>query len=513
MDLSGNRDSGLLEAIGREFVNTRKNIDMLLHNVFKIIAQYYRIERGLISIYHKAEDEISTDIYYGYSREEVERGVYKPGEGIIGTVVQTGSPIIISDIRNEPRFLNRTGTDRNIVTNRISFICIPIIIDTSIIGAISVDIINNSGRDLAEEFHMLTTISIMIAQAVNSRMDILAREKRLKLENDELRRKIEASTLPVRIIGKSREIRDLYEKILLVSGTDSTVLITGESGTGKELIADAIYEHSRRTGKPYIKVNIASLPKTLIESELFGYEKGAFTGADKIRRGRFEMADGGTIFIDEIGDLDLHLQVHLLRVLQNRTIERIGGSETIPVDVRVIAATHHDLEKRVSEGSFRNDLFYRLNVFPLLSPPLRDRKADIMLLADHFLEFYSLKMGKSIKRISTDAIDLLVSYHWPGNVRELENCIERCVILCTEDTIRSFHLPPSLQKARDAGSGGTLEERTEQFEREIIIDSMKASKGNISRSATELGTTKRILGYKMAKYGIDYKLFRGNEPI
>ncbi|HOP28281.1 MAG TPA: sigma 54-interacting transcriptional regulator [Spirochaetota bacterium] len=513
MDYSGNRESGLLEAIGREFISSNKDINVLLNNVFNIIVSYYSIERGMISIYHKDADEISVDIHYGYTGEEVERGVYRPGEGIIGTVVQTGTPIVIPDIRNEPRFLNRTGANRNIFTHRISFICIPIIIDNNVIGAISVDIINNSGRDVAEEFHMLTTISIMISQAVNSRMEILAREKRLKLENEELRRKVEAGNLPVKIIGKSREIRDLYEKILLVAGTDSTVLISGESGTGKELIADAIYENSKRAGRPYVKVNIASLPKTLIESELFGYEKGAFTGADKTRKGRFEMAEGGTIFIDEIGDLDLHLQVHLLRVLQNRTIERIGGSETIPIDVRVIAATHHDLEKRISEGSFRSDLFYRLNVFPLLSPPLRERKADIMLLADHFLEFYASRMGKDIKRISTDAIDLLVSYHWPGNVRELENCIERSVILCIEDTIRSFHLPPSLQKAGNIGSIGTLEERTEQFEREIIIDSMKVSKGNISRSAMELGTTKRILGYKMAKYGIDYRLFRNGDEV
>ncbi len=511
MDFSSNRESSLLESIGREFVSSKKNINMLLHNVFKIIAQYYRIERGLISIYHKEEGEISVDIHYGYSREEVERGIYKPGEGIIGTVVETGTPIVIPDIRNEPRFLNRTGTNRNTITNRISFICIPIIIDTSIIGAISVDIINNSGRDLAEEFHMLTTISIMISQAVNSRMELIAREKQLKRENDELRRKIEASTLQAKIIGKSREIRDMYEKILLVAATDSTVLITGESGTGKELIADAVYENSNRNGKPYVKVNIASLPKTLIESELFGYEKGAFTGADRTRKGRFEMADGGTIFIDEIGDLAPELQVHLLRVLQNKTIERIGGNETIPVDVRVIAATHQDLEQKIGTGEFRSDLFYRLNVFPIFSPPLRERKADIMLLADHFLEFYSAKMGKSIKRISTDAIDLLVSYHWPGNVRELENCVERSVILCSEDTIRSFHLPPSLQKSDGNAGAWTLEERINQFEREIIIDSMKSSRGNISRSANDLGTTKRILGYKMSKLGIDYRLFRGSE--
>lgn len=513
MDFSGNRESGLLEAVGREFISSNSDINDLLNNVFNIIVSYYSIERGMINIHHSDGGEISVDIHYGYTEDEVERGASRPGEGIIGTVVQTGKPVIIPDIRNEPHFLNRTGRNRNIFTQRISFLCIPIIIDKKVIGAISADVINNSGRDLVDEFQMLTTISIMISQAVNSRMEIIAGEKRLKLENEELRRKIEAGTFSSRIIGRSREIRDMYEKMLLVSKTDSTAFITGESGTGKELIADAIYENSRRNGKPYVKVTVASIPGTQIESVLFGYENGALSGGEKIVKGRFEMADGGTIFIDEIGDLDLHLQVQLLRVLQNGTIERVGGSETIPVDVRVIAATHKDLEQKVRAGEFRSDLFYRLNVFPVYSPPLRERKADIMLLADHFLELYSRKTGKSIRRISTDAIDLLVTYHWPGNVRELENCIERSVILCAEDTVRSFHLPPSLQKARGAGGGGTLEERTEQFEREIIIDSMKASRGNISRSAKELGTTKRILGYKMSKLGIDYRLFRGSDDV
>jgi len=503
-DTGGN----LLEAIGREFISI-SDINTLLKNVFQLIVSAYNIERGLISIYHKDEDEISSEVFHGYTPEEVRRGIYRPGEGIIGTVVQTGAPVVIPDIRNEPRFLNRTGAMRGNEGDIISFICVPITLWSSIIGTISVDIRNNSRRGLSEELNMLTTISIMIAQTVNSRMEMIAGERRLKMENDELRRKIDAGSMPHRIIGRSGVIRDLYEKILLVAATDSTVLITGESGTGKELIADAIYENSRRKDRPFIRVNIASLPHSLMETELFGYEKGAFTGADRMRRGRFEAAHGGTIFIDEIGDLDLRLQVHLLRVLQNRTIERVGGHESIPVDVRVIAATHHDLEERAGRGEFRNDLFYRLNVFPLHSPPLRERRADIMLLADHFLELYSERMGKNIQRISSDAIDLLVSYYWPGNVRELENCIERAAILCSDDTIRACHLPPSLQKSGGVSSGGTLEERTAQFEKGIIIDSMKSTSGNITRSAAELGTTKRILSYKMSALGIDYRKYRG----
>lgn len=498
--------SNILEALGREFT-TAADINSTLNNVFGIIVSSFNIERGMISIYHKDEDEISVDIYHGYSEEEVRRGIYRPGEGIIGTVVQTGIPVVIPDVSDEPRFLNRTGADRRSSEGIVSFICVPIAIMNRTIGAISIDIINNTGRPLDEELHILITVSIMIAQAVNSRMEIIAGERKLKLENEELRRRIGAGVKPGNIIGGSGEMRELYEKILLVSGTDSTVLITGESGTGKELVADAIHENSRRKGKPFVKVNIASLPKTLIEAELFGYEKGAFTGADRGRKGRFELADGGTIFIDEIGDLDIHLQVHLLRVLQNRTIERIGGG-TVPVNVRVIAATHHNIEESVRNGNFRSDLFYRLNVFPLYTPPLRERRADIMLLADHFLELYSERIGKSVNRISSDAVDLLVSYSWPGNVRELENCIERGVILCGEDTLRASHLPPSMQKSGDSSTAGSLEERTNRFEREIIIESLKSTRGNMTRSAGELGTTKRILTYKMIKLGIDNRDFK-----
>lgn len=511
MDLINDRQSGLLEKIGKEFIYNTSDINLLLSNVFNLIVSYYNIERGMISIYHKEEDEIFVDIHHGYSDEEVTKGIYKPGEGIIGTVVKTGNPCIVMDIMNEPKFLNRTGAYRNTTANKISFICVPVKLNDNVIGTISVDIINNYGRDLAEEYHALTTVSIMIAQAVSSRITSIAREKKLREENDILRKKISITSIQGKLIGKSREMKELYEKIVMVSGSDVTVLITGESGTGKELIADAVHRNSKRSGGPFVKVNIAALPKSLIEAELFGYEKGAFTGADKMKKGRFELANGGTIFLDEIGDLDISLQIHLLRVLQEKTIERVGGAETIPVDARIIAATHQDLEEKIKKNEFREDLFYRLNVFPIYSPRLRDRKADIVLLADYFLETYSARAEKKINRISTDAIDLLVSYHWPGNVRELENCIERAVILCNEDVIRNYHLPPSLQTADKTNGNGSLEERTELFEKEIIIDTLKQTNGNISNAAKRLGSTKRILGYKIIKLGINYKSFRQAE--
>ncbi len=511
MDLINDRQIGLLEKIGRVFIDNSSDINLLMSNVFSIIVTYYNIERGMISIYHKDEGEIFVDIHHGYSDEEVTRGIYKPGEGIIGTVVKTGNPYIVMDIMNEPKFLNRTGAYRNTTANKISFICVPVKLNSAVIGTISVDIINNYGRDLSEEYHALTTVSIMIAQAVNSRIESIAREKILKEENEILRKKISISTVQGRLIGKSSEMKDVYEKIIMVSGTDTTVLILGESGTGKELIADAIHQNSKRAAGPFVKVNVAALPKSLIEAELFGYEKGAFTGADKMKKGRFELAHGGTIFLDEIGDLDISLQVHLLRVIQEKSIERVGGSETIPVDVRIIAATHQNLEEKIKNNEFREDLYYRINVFPILSPRLRDRKSDIVLLADYFLELYNTKAEKRINRISTDAIDLLVAYHWPGNVRELENCMERAVILCSEDVIRNYHLPPSLQIFSEKTGLGTLEERTDLFERELIIDVLKITNGNVSAAAGKLGTTKRILGYKIEKLGIDFKSFKNSE--
>ncbi len=358
----------------------------------------------------------------------------------------------------------------------------------------------------------------MIAHAVNSRREMLLNERQLREENRLLKLKLDTGKVAGKMIGNSHVMNSIYEKVALVADTDSTVLITGESGTGKELVAEAIHANSRRKDGPFIKVNIAALSKSLIESELFGYEKGAFTGAVSQKKGRFEAAHTGTIFLDEIGDLDPQLQVHLLRVIQERTIERVGGTRTIPIDVRILAATHQDLEAKIGNNEFRQDLYYRLNVFPIYMPPLRERKTDIMLLADFFLEKYNKKIGKSVKRISSDAIDMLTSYHWPGNVRELENCIERAVILAQEEVIRNYHLPPSLQTPslktpspetaeKQSDKTGTLEEMTDMFVKEIIIDHLKITKGNMSKAAAMLGTTKRILTYKIKSLDIDYKKY------
>ena len=302
----------------------------------------------------------------------------------------------------------------------------------------------------------------------------------------------------------------VYDLIAQVSRSDTTVLIRGESGTGKELVAHAIHYNSHRAEKPFVKVNCGALPESIVESELFGHEKGAFTGAIATRKGRFEMAHGGSIFMDEVGDLSPTTQIKLLRVIQEKEFERVGGTATIKTNVRVITATNRPLEQLIREGKFREDLYYRLNVFPIHVPPLRERKTDIPLLADFFVERYNRLNHKAIRRISTPAIDMLMSYHWPGNVRELENCIERAVLLSSDSVIHGHHLPPTLQTAEASGTThrGTLESTLDAVERDLILDALKASRGNRAKAARALGISERIMGLRVKKLGIDAKRFR-----
>jgi len=337
-----------------------------------------------------------------------------------------------------------------------------------------------------------------------------AEKQGLVEENIHLREELKQRYDFSNIIGNSNPMREVYERIIQVARVNTTVLVRGESGTGKELIAHAIHYNSLRANKPFIRVSCAALPETLIESELFGYEKGAFTGAETRKKGRFELAQGGTLFLDEIGDLPPAIQVKLLRVLQEREFERLGGTETVQVDVRLIAATNSTLEEAIANGSLREDLYYRLNVFTVFVPPLRERKSDILLLADHFLDKYSNQQGKRIKRISTPAIDMLSGYHWPGNVRELENAIERAVLVCDSGVIHSYHLPPTLQtaEASDTMINVHLSDAIAAYEKDLIQDALKSALGNRAKASRLLGTTERIIGYKIKKYGIDSERFK-----
>ncbi len=350
----------------------------------------------------------------------------------------------------------------------------------------------------------------LIAQNLRVEHAILGERERLREENQQLKQELKEKYDFSHLVGNSNEMRQVYEQVSQVARSNATVLLRGESGTGKEMIANAIHYNSLRSKRAFIKINCAALPDSLIESELFGHERGAFTGADRLKRGRFEMADGGTLFLDEIGDLPLQTQIKLVRVLQEREFERLGGTQTISANIRLITATNKNLEEAIAKGEFREDLYYRLNVFSIFLPSLRQRRSDILLLAEHFLEKYEAEHGKRIRRISTPAIDMLMSYHYPGNVRELENAIERAVLVCDTNVIHSHHLPPTLQTAETSGTEThmTLSSAVASFERDLIVDTLKSTSGNIAKAARQLESTERILGYKIKKYGIDSTRFR-----
>ena len=479
-------------------------------SVLDAMAKNVGMLRGTITLLNRDTGEIFIEAAHGLSAKQRERGRYQLGEGITGRVVQTGRPAVVQRISDEPSFLDRTGSRSKLDKQDISFICVPIKLGSEVIGALSADHAQAEQEELNELVRLFSVIAQMIAQAVKLRQEALEDHERLLEENVRLQEKLRDKFHPSNIIGKSKAMQAVYDLIAQVSQSNTTVLIRGESGTGKELIAHAIHYNSYRANKTFIKVNCAALPESIIESELFGHEKGAFTGAVNARKGRFELADGGTIFLDEIGDLSQTTQVKLLRVLQEKEIERVGGTATIKCDVRVLAATNRNLEELIAEGRFRQDLYYRLNVFPIHAPPLRERGTDILLLANHFAEKFSRDNHKNIKRISTPAIDMLMSYHWPGNVRELENCIERAVLLSNDEVIHGHHLPPTLQTAEASGTvhRGTLPDTLDAVEHELIVEALKNSRGNKAKAARNLGISERLMGLRVKKHGIDYKRFR-----
>jgi len=369
---------------------------------------------------------------------------------------------------------------------------------------------SDTPKSSEKQLEVLELIAGLIGQALRVEMAVLSEREKLREENQHLKQELKEKYDFSHIVGNSNAIKSVYDQVTQVAKSNATVLLRGESGTGKEMIANAIHYNSLRSKGPFIKLNCAALPDTLIESELFGHERGAFTGADRLKRGRFELAGGGTLFLDEIGDLPMQTQIKLLRVLQEREFERLGGTETIKSNIRLIAATNRDLERSIADGIFREDLYYRLNVFAIHLPPLRERKSDVLLLAEHFLEKYEREHGKRIRRISTPAIDMLMSYHFPGNVRELENAIERAVLACDSNVIHGHHLPPTLQTAEvsDTVTNLSLEAAVDAFERDIIQDALKSTRGNIAKAARMLDSTERILGYKIKKFGIAPTRFR-----
>jgi Nif-specific regulatory protein len=483
------------------------NLRSGLHRVLEVLAKHHGTVRSLITLLHD-NGELHVEASDGLDAPS-HAVRYRVGEGIIGKVAESGRPIVVPRVSKEPTFLHRAAKRPELPKDELSFICVPILINRRAVGALGVDLRFNPDRDYDRYVKFLGVAASSIAQAIKIQRLIEEDKKRLVDENTHLRQELKERYDFSTIIGTSGPVRQMYEQMAQVASTNTTVLIRGESGTGKELIAHSIHYNSPRANKPFVKVSCAALPDSLIESELFGYERGAFTGAEQRKKGRFELAEGGTLFLDEIGDINLNTQVKLLRVLQEREFERLGSTETVKVNVRLLAATNKDMERAIAAGTFREDLYYRLNVFTIFVPPLRERKADLLLLVDHFLEKFSREHHKSIKRISTPAIDMLMSYHWPGNVRELENTLERAVLMCDGQVVHGHHLPPSLQTAEASGTVTrvSLSDAVAGFEKDLIQDALKTTRGNRAKAARLLDTTERVLNYKVRKYAIDVRRF------
>jgi Nif-specific regulatory protein len=499
--------STLLEA--SQALSATADLNDGLRGVLEILGHHHNAVRGTVALLDEDGDEVALhqwpDAALAGKRER-----QRMAAAITSPPLKTGKAIVVPRVSRDPAIPARLAPAHELDNQELSYVAVPIVSDGRPAGLLGVDLPFKPGRDYNRTAKFLSVVGSMIGQAVRVGRLIRAERQRLLDENTHLRQELQERYDFSNLVGTSAPMRQVYEQITQVARANTTVLLRGESGTGKELIAHALHYNSLRARKPFVKVSCAALPHDLIESELFGYEKGAFTGAVTLKKGRLEIADGGTLFLDEIGDLSLAIQIKLLRVLQEREFERLGGTETIAARFRLIAATHTHLEQAIAAGQFREDLFYRLNVFPIFVPPLRDRKADLLLLADHFLEKFAREHGKVVKRISTPAIDMLTSYHWPGNVRELANVIERAVVVCDAQVVHSHHLPPTLQTAEASGTTptATLRESMEAVEKDAILDALKSARGNRAKAARLVGTTERIFNYRVRKYGIDCQRFK-----
>ena len=479
------------------------DLDSGLRATLKILSRILGMKRGVVSIFRRDLNEVHTLIARGLDSKKMEPVRYRLGEGITGRVVETGRPVAVPRLDREPLFLDRSGVRRNLDRSELAFLCVPIRHGDETVGALSADRVSDPDMDLDQELNLLEAVAGLIASRVVRR--------RVREENRRLRESSGTSGSLGIILGSSEAMVQVRYLVSEVADSRATVLLSGETGTGKGLVARSIHKSSPRVAHPFVPVNCGAIPETLVESELFGHDKGAFTGATGERTGRFEAAGAGTIFLDDVDELPPAAQVKLLRVLQDHEYERVGSSRTRTTRARIISASNRDLEAAVADGRFRSDLYYRLNVFPIHIPPLRERGADVMLLADHFIQMYALESGKDVSRMNTPAIDMFMAYHWPGNVRELENAIERAVLLAKDGVIRSHLLPPSLQmKTMESRSEarGKLEQLVASYEMELIVAALKDAGGNQTRAAELLETTKRIIQYKVQKYGIDYRKFR-----
>ncbi|HEY5999112.1 MAG TPA: nif-specific transcriptional activator NifA [bacterium] len=482
------------------------DLDATLTAVLRALAEHLEMERGTLTLLDTATGHLAVRASHGLTRSEMRRGLYKVGEGITGRVFASGAPFVVPDIGKEPLFLNRTGSRRDLAKENISFIGVPVAVRGKTIGVLTVDKLFAREVDFEEDIRLLKTVASIVGQAVKLHEMVEAEKAALVEENQLLREEVGKRVSLPNIVGGTKRMQEVFRAAEVVAKSRATVLLRGESGTGKELVAKAVHHLSPRGGGPYVRFNCAAVPEGLLESELFGHEKGAFTGAIGAKKGRFELADGGTIFLDEIGDLPLPLQPKILRVLQEQEFERLGSERTVRVDVRVIAATSRDLERLLAAGQFREDLYYRLNVVPIFIPPLRERREDVPALVDHFARRFGEEAGRAV-RFTPAAVAALAAHEWPGNVRELENTIERTVVLSARSLIDAADLKllatgapaaTATTTGGDAGLPGTVHD----IELRMLREALEATRWRQAAAARRLGITPRQIGYRIRKYGL-----------
>ena len=488
-------------------LTARQPFRAALQDILVALAEHLDFERPHIVVQDPESMNLRLSLAHGQTGSPLV--AYAPGTGITGQVFAGGQPIIVPCMKDHPEFRNRLFDRTEEQMAALAFICVPVRTGepgAEVIGTLSADTPPASEDKLRLRCSFLESVAALVGKQVAYLQEELARQH--------FQRSMEDVPLPPMpsIIGSSKSIRQVLRQAMQVGPSRATALLRGESGTGKELMAEAIHRSSPRRNRPFITLNCAALPSELLEGELFGWRKGAFTSAVQNRKGLFEQADKGTLFLDEIGDLSLPAQAKVLRAIQDRQIQCLGSEHVIAVDVRLICATNRPLERLVEQGLFREDLYYRINVFPIFMPSLRERREDIPQLAEHFLQLFGQEYGRDVQHISTPALDLLVQYGWPGNVRELKNIMERAVLVCDEATIRTYHLPQGLQGVEgSAPPVSTLPagftEKVNQLEQQLITGALKSTRGNIHEAARDLRITYRILYYKMKKYGIDYRRF------
>ena len=488
-----------------------------IREMLHLMSEFLGLNRGRVVLRQPEDGSYAIRYAYGLTADEIGRGVYQPGDGVTGRVLESGETAIIQDIDNDPHYLARAVDRTHLPSETVSFIALPLQGDGEILGLLGVHRIRNRTRALADDLRILEVVATLITQILRLQSRLAEETARLEHENRELKWALEHGA-PQRatlgIVGESPALRHALRQVEQVAGTEATVLLLGESGTGKELFARALHLSSPRRDEPFVKVNCGAIPENLFESELFGYEKGAFTGASTARAGYFEQAHGGTLFLDEIGELPLAMQVKLLRVLQEKSLQRVGGRRETPIDVRIVAATNLDLQQQVAAGRFRLDLYYRLNIIPIRLPALRERREDIRPLVRHQLNLIAQSYQRNVG-FTPEALDRLSEYPWPGNIRQLRNVLERLALLAEGATITAADVErvmrsessnvslPAPTPGSDSASASVRPYLPAQSHDRAQIDAALAqTHGNKSRAAQVLGLTLRQLNYRLKRLGM-----------